>query len=332
MATVDDKVEKIFGIGSWIEADIPIGKVAIRVSNQGYKGLGWGTFGKHLDHDVDPGELAKVRDLITGDYGMVITELAGNFGGTTLVYGDTAPYLESFRAYSDMAKILGTDIVRVDGRNHPDIFLEHNVREIDSIKQAGRTWKEACKYASDNGQSVTWEFEPGMALNTPEHIAAVFNEVDSENFGLLYDTCHGETVGIMGRRQFTDKDGGRELRVSEKTLFTNQVHFIEYLTREKGVRINHRHLIDSNGQLHNNYTSAHPPWGVGYLSDQMGAISHALRTNSQLKHPEYVVADLCFWPDALTHSSRALDFMKRHEEKLYASHGEIIYQPIHPNQ
>ena len=58
--------------------------------------------------------------------------------------------------------------------------------------------------------------------------------------------------------------------------------------------INHIHLIDSDGTLHHDETSAHPPFGEGYLD--FDAITPVLAEN-ELSHDWWTI-DLCFLPDA----------------------------------
>ena len=72
----------------------------------------------------------------------------------------------------------------------------------------------------------------------------------------MYDTCHGQMVGVVGARQ-----------EGEKETFRNQVELI----RKLAGRINHIHLIDSDNTCHKDdkgedETSAHPPFGLGLLN------------------------------------------------------------------
>ncbi|MEJ7605301.1 MAG: TIM barrel protein [Bryobacteraceae bacterium] len=109
--------------------------------------------------------------------------------------------------------------------------------------------------------------------------------VGKSNFGLQYDTCHGQMVGVMGARQ-----------EGEKEVFPNQVELIRLLSG----RISHIHLIDSDNTCHkdangNDETSAHPPFGSGVLD--FDEIVPELIKASRLSHDWWTI-DLCFWPDA----------------------------------
>jgi sugar phosphate isomerase/epimerase len=68
---------------------------------------------------------------------------------------------------------------------------------------------------------------------------------------------------------------------------------LELLQRLTG-KINHIHLIDSDGTLHHDETSSHPPFGDGYLD--FDAIVPAL-LKCGCPHDWWTI-DLCFWPDA----------------------------------
>ena len=117
------------------------------------------------------------------------------------------------------------------------------------------------------------------------------------NFGVLYDTCHGQMVAVVGSRQPGEKE----------ILAGGQLELIEKLSG----RINHVHLIDSDNTCHKDAdgcdeTSAHPPFGLGILD--FDEIVPAL-AREPLPHDWWTV-DLCFWPDAwdaTANCKRAID-------------------------
>ena len=59
-------------------------------------------------------------------------------------------------------------------------------------------------------------------------------------------------------------------------------------------KINHVHLIDSDGTLHDDETSTHAPFGAGVLD--FDELLPELNRN-HLPHNWWTI-DLCFWPDA----------------------------------
>jgi sugar phosphate isomerase/epimerase len=68
---------------------------------------------------------------------------------------------------------------------------------------------------------------------------------------------------------------------------------LELARRLRG-KINHIHLIDSDGTLHGNETSTHSPFGEGYL--KFDEIIPELNKNHL--PDDWWCIDLCFWPDA----------------------------------
>ncbi len=112
----------------------------------------------------------------------------------------------------------------------------------------------------------------------------------------MYDTCHGQMVGVNGARQ-----------EGEKETFRTQVEFLRFLSG----RINHVHLIDSDNTCHkndtgNDETSAHPPFGTGVVD--FDAVMPALIQAYRLPHDWWTI-DLCFYPDAWAATERCKKFM-----------------------
>ena len=70
---------------------------------------------------------------------------------------------------------------------------------------------------------------------------------------------------------------------------------LEFIQKLSG-RINHIHLIDSDGTLHGDETSTHAPFGDGELNfdELVPALNKA-----GVPHDWWTI-DLCFWPDAWT--------------------------------
>ncbi|HYO81108.1 MAG TPA: sugar phosphate isomerase/epimerase family protein [Bryobacteraceae bacterium] len=216
--------------------------------------------------------------------GLGFSGIAANLWGEKLINtDDQSKYIQEFRRNSEFAKDLGIQGVRVDCVQPPTIH-----REVDyntALQRVVRTWKTCSEIAADNGQYVTWEFEPGFAFNKPSDVVRIHDAVDKPNFGLQYDTCHGQMVGVIGARQ-----------EGKKETFSNQIELIRMLSG----RINHIHVIDSDNTCHKDAngedeTSAHPPFGLGVLN--FDEIMPELLAAAPLKHDWWTI-DLCFWPDA----------------------------------
>jgi sugar phosphate isomerase/epimerase len=218
------------------------------------------------------------------EIGLEFSGIAANLWGEKLINtDDPSKYIQEFRRNAEFAADLGIPAVRVDTVQPPAILREIDPRT--AMERVVAAWKACCDIAADFGVDVVWEFEPGFAFNKPSEIVRIHDAVDKPNFGLLYDTCHGQMTGVVGARQ-----------EGEKEVFASQLEFIRMLDG----RIRHIHLIDSDNTCHkdaagNDETSAHPPFGLGVLD--FDTLFPALLRAARLKHG-WATIDLCFWPDA----------------------------------
>lgn len=235
--------------------------------------------------------------------GMGFSGIAANLWGEKLINtGDQSKYIEEFRKNSEFCADLGIQGIRVDCVQPPTIH-----REIDyatAMDRVVKTWQKCADIAKDAGQYVTWEVEPGFAFNKPSDAVRIHDAVNRANFGIQYDTCHGQMVAVVGARH----EGGKE-------TYPNQVDYIKMLEG----RINHIHLIDSDNTCHKDAkgedeTSAHPPFGLGILN--FDEIMPALLKSARLSHDWWTI-DLCFWPDAWA----ATETCKKYLDGLVAKYG-----------
>jgi sugar phosphate isomerase/epimerase len=285
-----------FTIGPYANNPIDFETVCNTLKDLGFDGVELGAFPPHPNpgnpggsDDAWPGampEKSQRQELRASmaAKGLGFSGMAANLWGEKLINtDDQSKYIAEFRKNSEFAHDLGIQGIRVDCVQPPTIH-----REIDyqtAMDRVVRTWKVCSDIAADKGQYVTWEFEPGFAFNKPSDIIRIHDAVGKENFGLQYDTCHGQMVGVNGCRQ----EGERE-------TFPSQVEFLRFLSG----RINHIHVIDSDNTCHkdaegNDETSAHPPFGRGVLN--FDEIMPELVKASRLPHDWWTI-DLCFWPDA----------------------------------
>lgn len=285
-----------FTIGPYASNPIDFDTVCTKLKELGFDGVELGAFPPHPNpgnpngpDDAWPGAMpersqrrelgAKLAERCLG-----LSGIAANLWGEKLINtDDQSKYIAEFRKNSEFSHDLGIQGIRVDCVQPPTIH-----REIDyktAMDRVVRTWKVCCDIAADNGQYVTWEVEPGFAFNKPGDAVRIHDAVDKPNFGIQYDTCHGQMVGVVGARQ-----------EGEKEVFPSQVDYI----RKLAGRINHIHLIDSDNTCHkdangNDETSTHIPFGDGVLD--FDAILPELVQASRLTHDWWTI-DLCFWPDA----------------------------------
>lgn len=297
---------KKISIGSWAytigpyENDpVPWDVVLTKLKALGFDGVEVGGFGIHPNPDNQ--KTKAERDEIKAQAAEVGLEFSGfvpNLWGEKLINtDDQSGYINEFRRGAQYASDIGAKGVRVDTVQEPTIFEE--VDYDTALDRVVKTWKECCTIADGLGCYVTWEFEPGFAFNKPSDIDRVVDAVGMDNFGVMFDTCHAEMVAGVGARQPGEKEvleGGT----------------LELAKRLKG-KINHIHLIDSDGKLNEHNTSAHPPFGDGYLD--FDAIVPALN-ESGCPHDWWTI-DLCFWPDAWTLTERC----KKSIDELNAKYG-----------
>jgi len=278
---------KRISIGSWAYAigpyeNCPVSweEVISTLADLGFDGVELGGFGIHPNPDNMPTKDA--RDACKAqlaEKGLAFSGLAANLWGEQLINtDDTTKYIQEFSKNLDFCVDLDIPGIRVDTVQPPTIFEE--VDEEEARKRVVATWQECTKEAADKGVYVTWEFEPGFAFNKPSDIIRICEEVNDDNFGVQFDTCHAHMVAAVGARQPGEKETlpGGALELAQKL---------------RG-KINHLHLIDSDGTLHGDETSTHAPFGDGLLD--FDTLIPELN-QSGVKHDWWTI-DLCFWPDA----------------------------------
>jgi len=283
---------KRISIGSWAYAigpyenePVPWGEVIRKLKDLGFDGVELGGFGIHPNPETHP-EKAQ-RDEVKAELAEVGLGLSGfvpNLWGEHLIdTDDQSAYIKAFTEGAQFASDVGTPCVRVDCVQPPTILDEMD--EDTARKRVVETWKECCDIAADKGCFVTWEFEPGFAFNKPSQVARIVQEVNKDNFGLEFDTCHGEMVAKGARHPGEPEilEGG----------------CLELAQKLRGM-INHIHLIDSDGTLNEHETSAHPPFGDGYLDYDANVPELAKNDTGH----DWWTIDLCFWPDAWTLTER----------------------------
>lgn len=279
-------------IGSWAYTIGPYEKdpvdfftVCEKLKELGFDGVEVGGFPPHPNPDDLPGQsqrqeiASRVREM-----GLEFSGLAANLWGEHLIdTDDPSAYIAEFRKNCEFCCDMGIETIRVDTVQPPTIF--ESVDRQTAFQRVVDTWKECCIIATDHGLQMTWEFEPGFAFNKPTDVVQILEAIPDPNFGVLYDTCHGQMVSVVGARHPGEKE----------ILPGGQLELIEMLSG----RINHIHLIDSDNTCHkaadgSDETSSHPPFGLGVLD--FDTIVPALAKEA-VPHDWWTI-DLCFWPDA----------------------------------
>lgn len=288
-----------YTIGPYADHPVPFDEVVDRLAALGFQGVELGGFPPH----PNPNDLPEREQRIEAarrvrEKGLDWSGLAADLWSQKLINtDDPGPYLAEFRKNLEFCGDLGIDTIRVDTVQPPTIFQE--VDEETARKRVVGAWQACAREAADGGIRVVWEFEPGFAFNRPSDIQRIVEEVGSENFGVMFDTCHAHMVAAVGARQ-----PGRKETLPGGAL--------ELAQRLRG-KIGHVHLIDSDGTLHDDETSTHAPIGEGLLD--FDALLPELN-RSGVPHDWWTI-DLCFWPDAWAVTEKC----KRAVDALNAKYG-----------
>jgi sugar phosphate isomerase/epimerase len=274
-----------YNVGPYGDSPVPFPTVLEKLQELRFDGVELGGFNGYPNPQNHPTveDRARLKAQVAA-HGLAFSGFAQDLWSEHLLdTRDPAPYVAAFEANVRFAADLGIGGIRVDTVQPPTIHREVEYDEL--LRRLVTVWDRCIRYAADHGLYVTWEFEPGFAFNKPSDVQRVLDRLPHASFGVLYDTCHGQMVAVVGARQ----EGTRE------TLPGGQLELIRRLSG----RINHIHLIDSDDTCHkdaqgNDETSAHPPFGLGRLD--FDAIVPAL-AREPVGHDWWTI-DLCFWPDA----------------------------------
>ena len=278
---------KRISIGSWAYTIGPYAKnpvlweeVIERLKDLEFDGVELGGFPPHPNPDNMPEK--EQRDACKeqlADLGLDFSGLAADLWSQHLIdTDDNSAYLDCFRKNLQFCVDLGIPAIRVDAVQPPTIF--EKVDPNTARRNVVETWKVCAAEAADKGVRVAWEFEPGFAFNKPSDVVRIVNQVNHDNFGVMFDTCHGYMVACTGARQ-----------PGEKEILRGGV--VELAQKLRG-KINHIHLIDSDGTLHGDETSTHAPFGEGLID--FDTLMPELVKND-MGHDWWTI-DLCFWADA----------------------------------
>jgi sugar phosphate isomerase/epimerase len=280
---------KKISIGSWAyvfnqKEEVSFHKILHGLQDLKLDGVELGSFGKHPTPKSHPTKADRLRlKKEVEDHGLGFSGIAPDLWSFKLVsVEDPAPYLAAFLGYCVFAQDLGIKLIRVDAVEVPSVFEKNNIDPKLGFDRAVKAWNIACKMAADHGLQVSWEFEPGFAFNKPSEIVAMIDAVralGNNNFGAMYDTCHALLHNLKGR-------------------------------------VNHVHLIDSDGSLNEHATSTHNPFGTGHLNfDEYIPALLAAGIPS-----DWWCIDLCFWPDAWDVTADSMKYLGNIKKK-YAAQG-----------
>jgi sugar phosphate isomerase/epimerase len=266
----------------------------------GYDGVEINGFRPH-PHDEDFDSDARCAQLSAriADLGLGISGYAPDFTGAPPAEAPLADYLRRLDSTLAFCRRMGITTLRTDTVSPPVALdpAEYD-RRTDRLVRA---WREAARRCADSGVTLVWEFEPGFWLNRPSQVAHVLAEVGHPSFRVLFDTSHAYTGAVGGARQ-----GDRP-----ELLPGGAVAYAQLLAPWLG----HLHLIDSDGSLHDDETSAHLPFGTGRIDFE--AVLTAL--TPQAGELPWWTVDFCFCPTTEQDAAVAVPYVRG----LLARHGRV---------
>ncbi|MGI9437229.1 MAG: sugar phosphate isomerase/epimerase family protein [Geminicoccaceae bacterium] len=280
-----------YNIGPYEQTPIPFETVGGTLAQLGFDGLELGGFNGYPNPHLLPtmDQRDELKATMQG-WGLAFSGFAADLWSQHLIdTDDQSAYLDEFTRNADFARELGIKGIRVDTVQPPTILDQ--VDADTAFQRVVENWKTAARIAADRGLYVTWEIEPGFCFNKASEIQRVLDAIPDRNFGVMYDTCHGQMIAVVGARHQGEKE----------TLKGGQLELIEKLSG----RINHIHLIDSDNSCHkdadgNDETSAHPPFGDGVI-DFDSLVPRLVKED--VGHDWWTI-DLCFYQDAWTVTER----------------------------
>lgn len=217
---------------------------------------------------------------------------------TTVPPGEvsTKAYLDEVGATLAVCEGLEIRLLRVDTVSPPETLAPaaHERR----LERLVGTWRAAAARCADSGVTLVWEFEPGFWLNRPSEVRQLVEAVDHPAFRLLFDSSHAYTGAVAGARQGPEPE----------TLPGGEVEYARLLAPYVG----HLHLIDSDGSLHDDETSAHLPFGAGKVDFQ--GVLEAL--GAAVDGLEWWGVDFCFCATTETDAPKAVPYVRSLARRL----------------
>ncbi len=287
-----------FSIGSWAFSFGPFehdpwsfSKFMKYAAAANYDGIEINGFQPHPHPDVY-NTPEKCRELAAkiADYGLGISGYAPDFREVPAAEVPMKDHLKAIHKALAFCSNMQIDTLRVDTISPPvDLDESEYHQRFDRL---ANTWHHAADACHQNGVQLVWEFEPGFWLNKPSEIIAIVESVDHQNFKVLFDTSHAYMCAVVGARQV----GPRE------TLDGGVVELAKKLKHHIG----HFHLIDSDGTLHDDETSAHIPFGEGNIN--FVELISAIR--EQVEPLEWWCFDFCFCPTTEVDARKAIPFVE----------------------
>lgn len=240
-----------FSLGPFADKPVPWTELLQRLKQLGYDGIEVAGFLVHPRPENQPTKEDRERiKHEAAEIGMAFPSYVPDLWSERIIdTEDHSGYVQAFRRGLEFASDIGAKALCVDTLARPNIF--EIIDYETAIKRLGTVWKRCAKEAADRGLYIAWEFEPVYAFNKPAEVVRVVEEVNEDNFGVLFDTCLAEMIGRHGVGQY----GTKEIL---------QDGCIEFARKLRG-KINHVHLMDCDGMVHRDSVSNQRSFGEGCL-------------------------------------------------------------------
>jgi sugar phosphate isomerase/epimerase len=290
-----------FSFGPFAEAPWSFERLCRYAADAGYDGVeinGFRPHPHHADFDSDT-KVAELRELFAAT-GLAAAGYAPDFHAVPPSEVAADAYLAEIDTARRFCERMGIGILRVDTVSPPaELPADEYERRFERLVL---TWARAAERCRQSGVTLVWEFEPGFWLNKPSEVLRLAQSIADPGFKLLFDTSHAYMGAVVGARQTGERqtlEGG----VAEYARLVNE-------------HIGHVHLIDSDGSLHDDETSAHIPFGEGNVD--FPAALEALRP--AIDGLEWWGIDFCFCPTTEVDGRKAVPFVRdlaeRHAEAV----------------
>jgi sugar phosphate isomerase/epimerase len=289
-------------IGSWAFAFGPYAanpwsfeRVCEYAASTGYDGVEINGFHPHPHPDdfVGGKGLEELRALLSA-YGLGVSGYAPDYRAVPPEQVSTEAYTAEIDKALAVCEALEIPVLRVDTVLAPGSLTGEDYSS--AFKQLVQTWHTAAEHCAASGTILVWEFEPGFWLNRPSEVERVLNEVGHPNFGVLFDSSHAYTGGVIGARQ----GDAPELTGTVQSYAEKLLPFIWHL-----------HLADADGTLHDEDTSTHVPLGGGQVD--FPALIRALAPIAD--RLRWWCVDLCYCEGADDKATAALAYVRHNLQR-----------------
>jgi len=302
----DDGKTPLLSLGSWAFSFGPFTdhpwdfeRVCRFAAVAGYDGVEINGFRPHPHHRdyAESDRLVELRALLH-ETGVAAPAYAPDFHDVPPGEVATTTYLAEIDKALVVCEGLETRLLRVDTVSPPKpLDADAYARRFDQLVN---TWTQAAERCAIAGVTLVWEFEPGFWLNRPSEVVRVVEAVGNPSFRILFDTSHAYTGAVAGARQGPEPE----------LLEGGEVEYARLLEPYVG----HLHLIDSDGSLHDDETSAHLPFGTGKVD--FPAVLRALEP--AIDALDWWGIDFCFCATTEADAPKAVPFVRGLVRELQA--------------